>query len=88
MKTTPTPPSLCLCCGEAFELATNSTGDERGPVGGNVAMCLICGTMHIFKDDLTIRAPTRDEMRTMARDPAVWRAAAIHAAWRAKRQRH
>jgi hypothetical protein len=85
--TTPLTPARCLHCGDAFEVATGTTSGRK-PRGGDVAMCLTCGCFHVFNDDLTVRAPTRKEMRTMARSPSVQFAAVVHAAWRAQRQKH
>ena len=66
MKTTVTPECKCTACGAAIDRATH-VGDVD-PDPGDVAVCLECGHVMVFADDLTARDPTDDEMVEIAGD--------------------
>lgn len=74
--TTRTPMNRCLVCGYEID-AASPTPDSSGsstPEPGDIALCLKCAHVHIFADDLTLRAPTGDEMVEIAGDRDMVRA--------------
>lgn len=83
MSITRTPPSKCLNCGKLitagaptpdFPDDSKPNPDDSKPNPGDVAVCLDCAHVHIYADDLTLRAPTDDEMVDIAGDPEMIRA--------------
>jgi DNA-directed RNA polymerase subunit RPC12/RpoP len=62
-----TPGSDCLNCGKLMTGATGAGG--RTPKADDVAMCLYCGHVMIYGDDLALREPTDAEMIDIAGDP-------------------
>ena len=57
-------PTLCLGCG--WLLNASASADLRRkrvplPRPGNVSLCLNCGHLALFADDLTLREPTAAE---------------------------
>lgn len=70
MTTTRVPMSRCLSCGKELDaVAGLHEGDTPDP--GAVALCLACGHIAIFADDLTLRQPTREEELEIAGDPCI-----------------
>jgi hypothetical protein len=51
MRETRTPLALCPECGYAFDAATHIGGRAR-PSPGDLSICLSCGTLLLFDDDL------------------------------------
>lgn len=70
MTITYVPVSFCLSCGKELDAVTSvNDGDTPGP--GAVTVCLACGHIAIFADDLTLRAPTREEELGIAGNPDI-----------------
>ena len=65
------PDSACTACGKVLDRAMTEGG--RGPGPGDFTICLTCGHLMVFGDDMALRDPTRDEMREMAGDPTILR---------------
>jgi hypothetical protein len=61
------PGSACLNCGKVSTGATGEGG--RAPEADDIAMCLYCGHVMIYGDDLAFRAPTDAELIAIAGDP-------------------
>lgn len=65
--------SHCLNCGEimdgVFEVGEEING--RNPSPGDVAMCLYCGHLMAFGDDLKLREPNSAEIHDIAGDPRI-----------------
>jgi hypothetical protein len=67
-------PSVCTNCGKALDGATAVTegGPKRArrvmPDPGDVTICLACGHLMIFGDDLILRDPTPAEIVDVAGD--------------------
>jgi hypothetical protein len=56
----------CLSCGYRFQAATNVKGTLEGaPEPGSFSLCIRCGHLAIFDEELRLRALT-DEERTIA----------------------
>jgi len=47
------PMCLCLRCGHTFDRASNLTGKGR-PEPGDLTLCIKCGSLLKFRDDLTV----------------------------------
>ena len=73
MKTTRTPLNRCLECGYIIDAATETPDNptERPPRPGDIAVCIACGCVHLFADDLTLRKPNDEEWLEIADDPSV-----------------
>lgn len=65
------PAITCLSCGKVLNAATKVEGDAAGPEPGNVSICLQCGHVMAFGDDLTLRELTDEEAHEIAGDPVV-----------------
>jgi len=66
--TTRTPECKCLHCGAAFSAATPVDG-KGAPEPGIPTVCLKCGAVMVFADDLTVRGFTKEEADEVLRDP-------------------
>lgn len=64
MKTTAIPTGHCLACGAKMECATHIGAATPDP--GDVTLCLWCGHIMVFGDDLTVHNPTDEEMQRIA----------------------
>lgn len=62
----------CLKCGETCDSATPINRQEY-PYAGDITICLYCGHMMAFNDDLSIRNLTEEEARLIADDPVITR---------------
>lgn len=62
------PPSICASCGKTNDAA--SLG-KHSPVPGDISVCLYCGHLQAFADNLTLRDLTADEMRQVAGDSRI-----------------
>lgn len=65
MKETLVPESICLDCGKRLDCATRLRGADA-PVPGDVTICLNCGHIMVFADDMTLRNPTDAEIVAIA----------------------
>lgn len=72
MKTTDLPGSLCRRCGKALDAASGS-GDAV-PTPGDVSVCMYCGTLAVFTDELRLRETTVDETKGFLGDARLMRA--------------
>jgi hypothetical protein len=70
IKSTRTPECICPSCGKVFDMATDATSDET-PSPGDITICLTCGHLMAFTDDMTVRELTPKEMHEIAGDPYV-----------------
>ena len=65
------PPELCSECSQLLD-AASYIGDERvKPRPGDISLCIRCGHMTVFKDDMHRRELSDEEMHEMAGDPAL-----------------
>lgn len=75
MKTTEMEARPCPQCGAPNNRAT-SMGSDDAPSPGDVSLCVGCGTILVFADDLSSRKPTTDEeVEILLAMPAEFRAA-------------
>ena len=67
--THPTPQSKCLQCGYLMNAAGSTDGRPiEPPEPGNLAVCLRCGAVMMYADDLTVRGMTVEEMDDLTND--------------------
>jgi hypothetical protein len=71
--TTRTPEQKCLACNYKIDATTSAFGEHK-PRAGDYTMCLNCGAVSIFKEDLTLRAPTPEEKRAIATNAEITQA--------------
>lgn len=64
------PESSCLCCGRKTNMAS-SVGCDSKPSPGDVTVCIACGHLMAFADDLSLRDLTKDELLEMAGDERI-----------------
>lgn len=50
----------CLYCGHTFD-KHDDLKTERKPELGDFSVCIECGSVHVFNDNLTIRKTTSEE---------------------------
>lgn len=62
-----TKPSCCSQCGEMLDGAVNVDGTRPGP--GDIGICLRCGHVMAYADDLCLRELTDAEMHMIAGEP-------------------
>lgn len=66
MKTTRTPKTYCRTCHYRMDAASSIKPNEI-PDAGSVSLCMKCGELSIFNGDLTLRAPTQQELINIQR---------------------
>lgn len=59
-----------LACGDDLT-HSSGTNDATTPVSGDVTVCLRCGHLMAYADDLTLRPLTDAEMHAIAGNPVV-----------------
>jgi hypothetical protein len=47
------PVQPCPCCDYKIDAASNAKGGGKSPVPGDLSICINCGTLLMFKDDLS-----------------------------------
>lgn len=63
------PKCACLECG--YEADMSSSLDNGPPRPGDVTICIKCGHLMAFADDLTFRPLSDSEIHTVAGDPRI-----------------
>ena len=61
------PESRCLNCGHKFN-AAGGVNSEDAPEPGNICLCIDCGAVMLYAEDLTVRGMTREEMDDLTND--------------------
>lgn len=62
------PEAKCPECGSVHDTATPLEGESRRPKPGSISLCIHCGLVSLFGEDLSRRPLTPDEVVEMARD--------------------
>jgi hypothetical protein len=60
-----TPDSSCPQCGKRFDRASSVINDHARPSPGDFSLCIACGTVLRFTDDLSVRLATHDEVAAL-----------------------
>jgi ribosomal protein L37E len=63
----PLPKSTCPVCGYETDAATRAAGEESQPVPGDLSLCMKCGEVGAFKEDMTIRPATLTDLGTLGK---------------------
>ncbi len=72
--TTRTPESRCPRCKCLLSAAMDADmTSPRKPQGGEITICIECGKILAFNDDLSLREPTPEEVAVVKADPPMWR---------------
>ena len=61
-KSTRTPVNYCRSCNYRMDAASDATLEGSIPKVGDWSVCIRCGELSVFNDDLTVRAPTQREL--------------------------
>lgn len=64
---TRTPATLCWHCDRMLDAATEVAGSAR-PTPGAVSLCLYCGAVAFFGDDMVLRSPTEEELDDLVKE--------------------
>ena len=65
-----TKKNSCLYCNHKLDGATQVNGNHQ-PKPGDVSICIACGNVSIFKEDMTLRKPSPEEEAEMQNDPNI-----------------
>ena len=65
------PESRCTACGHFLDRAGGVDNNDRKPKPGDVSICIECGHIMVFGDDMQLRDPTGEEMYEIAGDKDV-----------------
>lgn len=60
--TTRLPETTCLGCGKSADAVSAPMDDDATPSPGDVTICIYCGYLMAFADDLSYRGLTEEEM--------------------------
>ncbi len=66
MKIVNVPRSACPYCGK-FGGSAAGDAENPEPSPGDIVLCLRCGEILVFADDLTVRSPTTEELLSAAK---------------------
>ena len=71
--TTDMPETRCLNCDEVIDVATEiaSSDKDHKPVPGAMSLCLKCGYLAAFTEDMTLRELSPMERYFVSMDPRV-----------------
>jgi hypothetical protein len=70
MRTSEVPEARCLNCNTVLDCADDFFGDARPDIG-DLTICIKCGHLMVFADDLMLRELTDQEIRDYAGDPRI-----------------
>ena len=70
---TPIPLQRCWRCNYKIDSTSSATGRDK-PKAGDVSMCLACGAVAIFTDDMQLREPTVTELAEVSGNPVLIKA--------------
>jgi hypothetical protein len=65
------PKSVCTACGSALDGAAVVGNDTITPKPGDVTVCIDCGHLMAFAEDLSLRDLRDDEFKEVAGDPNI-----------------
>lgn len=59
----PLPMCQCVVCGYQFDCATKADREqEQRPRPGDFSLCMKCGEVYVFNEDMTVRIPSISDM--------------------------
>jgi hypothetical protein len=65
------PLTACLGCGKRIDGATHVGEKDSFPDPGSITVCIYCGHLQAYDDDLMLRELTSDEQIDIAGDPRI-----------------
>lgn len=65
--TTRLKPHQCPACGHEHNAATGAEPGNNVPDPGSVSICIRCGAISLFNDEMQLRAPTAEELADIKR---------------------
>jgi hypothetical protein len=75
------PPVKCPYCGYKMDAATGVfDGEGHSPTPGSISICLNCGKVAVFTEELGMRLPTPEEAIEFATDERIIKAQITQAA--------
>ncbi len=75
-----TPPNLCAHCGEMIDCTSEAFHGEAEPGPGDVTLCVYCGGLLRFKDDMTVRMLVQEDLEDFD-DAMIRHLILAHQAW-------
>jgi hypothetical protein len=71
LETYRTKETLCINCGAALDAATGTEAGQDAPTPGSITICLYCGHLMAFADDLSFRPLSDAEIAEVAGDKRI-----------------
>ncbi len=65
------PPTVCLGCGGKIDGATHVGDEDTTPDPGSIVVCIYCGHIQAYDDDLRLRELTPEEQLIIAGDERI-----------------
>jgi hypothetical protein len=62
-------PLVVCSCGHKLDAASELKANGPRPEPGNLSVCIYCGRLRVYTDDLTLRELTDDELDEIMSDP-------------------
>jgi hypothetical protein len=81
VKTTRFEPSPCTSCGKRLDAASHLDG-KSVPVPGDATVCIECGHVMVFGENMRLRDPTPQEETGLVGDPVLIKTGTLVAAFR------
>lgn len=67
------PESKCVRCGYVIDMATSLADPEvHIPKAGDISLCLKCGLLSLFDENLKLRAPSDEEIVELLKNKEEW----------------
>lgn len=63
------PVAICWHCDRVLDAATPIDDGDPQPEPGAISLCLYCGAVAYFGDDLALRPPTEAELEQLGANP-------------------
>src|SRR5262245_58987466 len=64
------PAAICVNCGHningAFGITTDDNDSDVRPGTGDFTLCIVCGHLQVFAEDMSLREPTDEEKKEIA----------------------
>jgi len=77
MKSHLMPLNVCSACGYEHDAASIVGGSDHRPRPGDMSLCINCGHLAAFDEQLRLREPTAAEREATSRDPRVFEAMTV-----------
>ena len=89
MNTQKTPLNKCPRCEVEVDQATHMEAEHATPTPGCFSICIMCGFVSVFADDLTLRRPGEEERQAIKGNVEIQKyLSALHAFWISESQRN